>query len=403
MTPLRVVLVLLEPPLPFGNAAARWYYVLLKGLVERGHRVTALAACSKVEEAGAARELFPPPRYDLRCFPFPRRAGVWSKVQTLRRPFSYMFSQEFKDALRGALARGFHVLHLEQLWSGWAALPWRRRALVNIHYLNEIDAGDEPPAGWRGWLERRLMLAAERRLLRSFARFRTLSDRLAQAVALHNPTARIDVVPIGLDPGLYRFIPEAARPAAPVVGLIGNMNWRPSHSAAVRLLTRLWPEVRRRVPAARVHIVGWGARRALGEFLGLPGVTIEEDVPDPLPWFERTGVLLYAPRRGSGMKIKVLEALALGVPVVTTSEGVEGLPAQDGVHAGVSEDDAGLIERTVRLLQSPESQDRQRRAGRALLEAHCGPGPTLDALEAIYASLAGGRPQAEALHAAGRD
>jgi glycosyltransferase involved in cell wall biosynthesis len=149
----------------------------------------------------------------------------------------------------------------------------------------------------------------------------------------------------------------------------------------------LWPEIRRRVPEARVQVVGWNARQALREFLDQPGVAIAENVPDARPYFERTGVLLYAPRRGSGMKIKVLEALALGVPVVTTSEGVEGLPAQDAVHAGVCEDDAGLIERTVRLLKDQEMQNRQRAAGRLLLEEHCGTRPTLDAVEAVYARM----------------
>ena len=55
VNPLRVVVVMIEPPLPFGSAAARWYYVLLRGLVERGHRVTAFAVCSNaadVEKAG---------------------------------------------------------------------------------------------------------------------------------------------------------------------------------------------------------------------------------------------------------------------------------------------------------------------------------------------------------------
>ena len=64
------------------------------------------------------------------------------------------------------------------------------------------------------------------------------------------------------------------------------------------------------------------------------------------------------------MKVKIQEAMAFGVPVVTTGEGVEGLSAVDGVHAGICEDDAGLIERTVALLVSTERQDRQRRTER---------------------------------------
>ncbi len=54
------------------------------------------------------------------------------------------------------------------------------------------------------------------------------------------------------------------------------------------------------------------------------------------------------------------------------------------MHAGVCEDDAGLIERAVALLEDPAKQDRQRQAARALLESHCGPEPTLDAIEALY-------------------
>jgi glycosyltransferase involved in cell wall biosynthesis len=387
MSPLRVVLLLVEPPLPFGNAAARWYYVLLRGLVERGHRVTAFAACSKREEIARAAELFPAPEYDLRCYPFAERGGWGAKMQTLRRPFSYMFAPDLVRDLHGELGRGFDVLHLEQLWCGWAALPWRDQALVNVHYLYAIDLMEAPSSGWRGWVERWLMRRGEQRLLRCFRHFRTLSDRLTDRVLTINPGADVAVVPLGLDPELYPYIPDVARTAEPVISVIGNMGWYPSHSAAVRLLARLWPEIRRQVPEARVQIVGWDARRTLAPYLNEPGVTIAENVADIRPCFESTGVLLYAPRRGSGMKIKVLEALALGVPVVTTSEGIEGLPAEDGVHAGICEDDAGLVERTVRLLRDTNAANRQRLAGRTLLESHCGPGPTLDALEAVYERL----------------
>ena len=79
MPPLRIALVLIEPPLPFGNAAARWFYVLLKGLVERGNRVTAFAACSKPEDIAKGQALFPAPSFDLRLYPFPARTGWRAK------------------------------------------------------------------------------------------------------------------------------------------------------------------------------------------------------------------------------------------------------------------------------------------------------------------------------------
>ncbi|MFH1923635.1 MAG: glycosyltransferase family 4 protein [Planctomycetota bacterium] len=191
-------------------------------------------------------------------------------------------------------------------------------------------------------------------------------------------------MPLGVDASLYPFIRAAKRVDEPVVTLIGSMHWYPGYSAARRLLTRLWPRIKARVPNARLQIVGWNACKMLHEFRALPDVVVQENVADTGPYFERTSVFLYAPERGSGMKVKILEAMAYGVPVVTTSEGVEGLPAVDGEHAGISETDAGLVERTVRLLRDPRAQNRQRIAARQLVQRHCGPAQTLDGVEAMY-------------------
>ena len=383
MTRLRIVVVFVEAPIPFGNAAARWFYVLLRELVARGHRVTAFAACSKPSEMNEARRLFPATEYDLRLYPLPVRGGPLAKLQTLRRPYSYMFSDELKRDLAAELAKGFDILHLEQLWAGWLGLQHRNKVLVNVHHLVWIDLEHLRPRSLRERFDRWMMFRAERMLVRRLRHFRSCSPRLVPEMMRVNPTAVIVTVPVGIDASLYPFIPDDRRIGEPVVSVIGTMSWYPTHSAAVRLLTRLWPEIKRRVPAATLQIVGWGAKAALKDYLAMPDVTVHENVPDTRPYFERTAVLLYAPGRGSGMKIKILEAIGYGVPVVTTSEGIEGMPAIDGVHAGVCEDDAGLIDRAVSLLGDQAAQNRQRRAARELLESHCGPVPTVDAIETI--------------------
>jgi len=389
MTPLRIVIVFLEAPAPFGSAAARWFAVLLKELVARGHRVTAFAACSKSNEMADARAAFPAPEYDLRLYSFPERKGLRAKFETLRRPYSNMFSAELKRDLEAELARGFDVLHLEHIWSGWLGLRHARRAVLNVLSLYCIDLAEVPVGGPVGWLKRRMLYGAERRLAAAYPHLVTLSDRLRAGLTGLNPRADIEIIPLGIDAARYPFIPDDRRTTEPVVSVIGSMNWHPTHSAAIRLMTRLWPAIKARVPAARVQLVGWGAKAALKDFAGMPDVTIAETVPDTRPYFERTGVLVYAPARGTGMKVKVLEALAYGVPVVTTSEGVEGIPVADGVHAGVCEDDAGLIDRAVNLLADPGAGNRLRSAGRQLLESHCGPGPTVDRFERLYRKLGG--------------
>ncbi len=311
MRPLRIVIVLVEAPVPFGNAAARWFYVLLRELVSRGHRVSCFAACSKAAEMDEARRLFPAPEYDLRLYPFPARSGLRGKLETLRRPYSYMFSRELKCDLEAELARGFDVLHLEQLWAGWLGLAHRDRALVNVHHLVWIDQEFTRPPTLRGRWDRWLMLRTERALVRRLQHFRSCSLRLVPEMRKENPSADITTVPVGVDPSLYAYIPDERRTTEPIVSVIGNMSWYPTHSAAVRLLTRLWPDIKKRVPTAKLQLVGWGAKMALRDYLSLPDVTVEENVPDTRPYFERTGVLLYAPARGTGMKIKILEAARL--------------------------------------------------------------------------------------------
>jgi glycosyltransferase involved in cell wall biosynthesis len=303
-----------------------------------------------------------------------------------------MLTPRLHNDLRREVANGFDVLHLESLWSGWLGLDYAERAVLNLHYLFSIDLADRPTTSVTDRLRRYSTQRAERQLLRHYPRICTVSPRLSRSVRVANPAANVHTIPLGLELSLYPFNEENRSRQPPVLGLIGSFHWQPTYSAGVRLLTRLWPEIKRRVPAARLQIVGRRARTALADFANLPDVEVHEDVPDTIPYFLNTSVLLYAPSRGSGMKVKILEAFALGVPVVTTGEGVEGIPAIDGLHAGIAEDDAGLIDRAVALLNNSELQEVRRRAARELVESHCSPGVVLDQLENVYTGVTGATP-----------
>lgn len=394
----RIILVMIEPPDPFGNPAARWFYVLLKGLVERGYNVTALATYGKAEEAHTALSLFPSPQYDLRCFAHPVRKGIRAKIETFQRPYSYVFSSEIRHELEAELLRGFDVLHLEVLWSGWLGLRHVKRALINVLNLYETDIALVKSINQTDKWRRKAVLRAERNLLRSFPFINTLSDRLATRIKEITPHSEVSVVPLGIDLSLYRFSRNVPTNQAPVVSLIGGFGWQPTYSAGERLINQLWSEIKCRVPNARLQIVGRKARAAFGAYANLPDVSIHEDVPDTQPYFAATNVHLYAPSRGSGMKVKVMESFAYGTPVVTTSDGVEGIPAKDGVHAGICDDNAGLIQRTVRLLRDPSLQDKQRIAAKKLLEKHCSPQVTLDGIETVYDQII--NPKRNNVHAA---
>src|SRR5947208_1804268 len=169
MNSRRVVLVFHEPPAPFGtNAASRWYYVLLKGLVERGHRVTAFAVWSRPGDQERARRAFPEDAFDLRLYPSAAPRGLASKFTTLLRPCSYSFGPDLLRDLREELDRGFDVLHLESLWTGWVGLDYRRRAVLNTLSLYSIDQSMDRPARWMDRLRRWSVWRGERWLVRQY-------------------------------------------------------------------------------------------------------------------------------------------------------------------------------------------------------------------------------------------
>lgn len=381
----RVILVLIEPPLPFGNAAGRWFYVLYKGLLERGQDVTVFSTCSKPEEAEEARRLFPSPEHDLRIFQeAPGQGGIRSKIASFQEPYSYVFGPGLRAALKAELQRGFDVLHLEQLWSGWLGRRYASRAVLNIHYAFAVDLAGRPPVSMADRILKVRTAQAERALLRSYPWISTLSPRLTEWVRGLSPQAAVETVPLGIDSGLYEFRTPRPAEGPPTLGLIGSFSWQPTYSSGVRLIGTLWPEIRRQVPGCRLQVVGRQARHRLASLTDDPSVTFHEDVPDTIPYFRSTDALLYAPSAGSGMKVKVLESFGLGTPVVTNADGVEGIPAVDGVHAGIAEDDAGLIERAVTLLRDPARRASQAREARALLESHCSPQVTVDAAVAFH-------------------
>jgi glycosyltransferase involved in cell wall biosynthesis len=386
MTPLKIALVMVEPPLPFGNAAARWYYVLLKGLVDRGHTVTAFATCSNPRDISEAAALFPSPKYNLRCYAHSNRWGLSSKWQTLRRPYSYMFSDEMQRDVDATVAAGVDVLHLEQLWAGWMGLKHREIALVNTHYLFSID---QPLHATRGWYDRfmaRLTRRAERRLLRAFDHHLALTPQLADTIKKVNPAAAVTVVPLAIDFSLYPFDPNPPRAAgaAPTVGLIGSFNWTPSVLAARRLIERLWPAIREKCPSARLLIVGRSAEAALGHYRNVtPGLELRSDVPDPIPHLREMDVMLYAPEAGSGIKVKIVEAMALGVAVVTNRHGMEGLDVGDQNSAAADNDNA-LAAAAVELLLDVARRATVSRSNRDKIERACSANTAIDRLMPAY-------------------
>ena len=146
------------------------------------------------------------------------------------------------------------------------------------------------------------------------------------------------------------------------------------------------PLVRERLPGFGVKIVGHSPVPAVRELGDIDGVEVTGAVEDTRPYLRGALVVVVPLRAGSGTRLKVLEAFAMGRPVVSTTLGAEGIDAADGEHLRLADDPRGFADRVVELAGSPEERARLAAAGRRLAEERYGWDAIGDRLADLYES-----------------
>jgi polysaccharide biosynthesis protein PslH len=233
--------------------------------------------------------------------------------------------------VRAAAAGPTDVLQVEYatLAPYLRGIPARLRVLDLHNVESDLAASYARSSGWLRALPVRCEALALRRLERAALRrvdVAVVTSRRDQA-RLPRSGAEVLLCPNGWEPGPP--LPAAVDPAVIFVALFG---WRPNADAAVWLAERVWPLVRRRRPDARLLLVGRSPTQRVRRLAG-PDVTVTGTVPDVRPFLARARVAVAPLRSGGGTRLKVLEALDAGRPVVATGIGVEGL--EDLVGDGV--------------------------------------------------------------------
>jgi len=202
---------------------------------------------------------------------------------------------------------------------------------------------------------------AERQILDLYTRVIAVSDLDASFLHRLVPSSAIEAIPTAVDAEYFRQTQAlreqrlAQPPSAPTVVFTGLLTHEPNVDAVRWFATEILPRIRVKIPKTRVCVVGGGPLpRDLKALPAEARVEFFVSVPDVRPYLAAADVAIVPIRHGSGIRVKVMEALAAGLPAVSTTIGAEGMNFESGRDLLIADDPATFATAVVHLLERPE-------------------------------------------------
>ena len=289
-----------------------------------------------------------------------------------RHPLAASLHTAEVEAAIERLGAGPGLVVLDEVWLA-PYLPAARRTgrhvVYDSHNVETVLRPQIVAVGRAGPARRarRAMIAAqvrrlERRLVTGTDQVWVCSEADRSAlVGLFGRAEHLRVVPNAVDTDSIRAEIAGARQdagppgPAPSVVFLGDLGYTPNEDGALFLLQDVLPLVRQRLPSVHPLLVGRRPTDRLVEAARAAGATVTGEVDSVMPYLAAGGVLAVTLRIGGGTRLKILEAMAAGLPIVTTSKGLEGIDAVDGEHLRIADEPEAIAEAIAEVLG-----DRQR-------------------------------------------
>ncbi len=364
---MRTVMVTKFLPLPADSGGRQRSLAIARRLADHGELVLCAYDDGKADVTGL-RDL----GIDVRSVPWRPspfnviRGTAATRSLSASRFWSPAFIRQVRSAVEEAPVDLLQVEYLQMsaMVKGLAAT----HRVLDLHNVeSELVASQARSRGGPGSLvyraEAMALRAMERRVIGEFDPVVVVSPR--ERGRLPSGGERVLVCPNGQEPPV--LLPEAT---APVVAFVATLGWAPNVEAALWLGRDIWPEVVRRVPAARLLLVGRDPAPEV-RALAAPTIEVTGTVADVSPFLAQARVVVAPLLAGGGTRLKIMEALGAGRPVVATTIGCDGL--QDLVGRGVvlADDTATMVEKITELLTDAAAATLLRKQGHdAIIEGH---------------------------------
>lgn len=376
-------------------------YNLIKALAERGHAITLLALEPPGEDTSSLdtlRRLC----QRVETVSLPRWRTLWNAIQVVagQTPLqaAYSRSPQMAQLIRQTQAKNkFDIVHIEHLRGAELSETVNGTPIVfdsvdSITLLFErvLQAGPN----WRSRMLARLDLARTRayegKFLERFQRVLVTSprdrDTLAQLTTTPELSQRLIVLPNGVDLNYFNPIFTPRDPATLV--FTGKMSYHANVAAGLDLANKVMPLVWQQLPQARLMIVGKDPTPTLLALASDPRITVTGTVPDIRPYLAQATVAISPMRYGVGIQNKVLEAMAMATPVISTSQAVSALQVKEGQEALIADTPETMAQAVVTLLANESLRHHVGQTGRRYVETRHDWNLAAAKLELIYQEAA---------------
>lgn len=357
----------------------RSYHVLRE--LARRHRVTFFTFYA--EHAGDAHgeldRLFDRSICIPLHIPVPRSRGeVAHFARHVLSPLPYSAAKHTQPRVLRAMSEliggeSFDVIICDFAVAG-AVVPWKHPC-PKILFTHNVEAllwkrhmeVARNPA-WKAvcWREYKTMERLENRCAKAADHVLTVSETDREIFSAVVPREKITAIPTGVDTAYFEPTGGTERPNSLV--FTGAMHWLPNEDAILYFVNEILPLIAAEVPNVTLSVVGRNPSQRVQELRKNKNLRVTGRVDDVRPFVAEAAVYVVPLRVGSGTRLKIFEAMAMGKAVISTTVGAEGLPVCDGEHLLLADTPERFAEKTVALLRNRQQREQLGMNARRLVE-----------------------------------
>jgi len=396
--PMKVLMLTPYLPYPPASGGQVRSYNLIKNLSKK-HKITLFSLIKDEKEKTYIKEL---EKFCVKVRVFKRPPKPWSLKNILKTGFSlYPFlvvrnlSEEEKAAIQKELQRErYDLIHAENFYvmphipkTDTPILLTEQTILYRVyeHFVESMP--------WYFFWLKPIMMIDVLKLKFWEVYYWKHSDFLAavseddrEHIKELTGKRKVAVIPNGVDFHFYNKRIYNRNKDPTVLFGAADFHWMQNKEGAVLLLGKVWPLIKKAVPKAKLWIVGKTVASALKKYLNEKDILIEE-VEDSRIAYQKAWVLAAPMKSGGGSRTKFFEAMASGLPIVTTAEGAEGIGAKNGAEIIIENDFKALAKKTAALLLNGKKSERVSENARDLVRKKYDWSQSAELLSKVYKEI----------------